>query len=67
MLLLADLLEFGPLFRRDLARVFERFDALRGEFLAVILHANRQQLTSKTVLVAILPIIISAVLDFPRL
>jgi hypothetical protein len=63
-LLLADLLKFGSLFRRDLACVFERFDALRRELLTVILHANRQQLASESVLVAVLAIIISAVLAF---
>ena len=63
-LLLADLLEFGFLFRSDLACVFECFDALRGELLAVVPHANPQQLTSESVLSAILPIILSAVLLF---
>ena len=62
--LLADLLEVGFLFGSDLACVFQCFDALWGEFLAVVLHAKRQQLTSESVLIAILPIIISAVLAF---
>jgi hypothetical protein len=38
---LADLLEFGFLFRSDLACVFECLDALRGELLAVVPHAKR--------------------------
>ena len=63
-LLLADLLQVRFLLRGDLAGVFERFDALGGEFLAVVLHAKRQKLASKSVLIAILPIIISAVLAF---
>ena len=62
--LLADLLEFGLLFRSDLACVFECLDALRGQFFAVIPHAKCQQLTSKSVLVAVLPIFISTILGF---
>ena len=38
--LLAYLLEVGLLFRSNLAGVFECFDALWREFLAVILHAK---------------------------
>ena len=48
---LANFFEFGFLFRSDLTSIFKCFDALRGEFLAVVLHTQGQQLTSESVLV----------------
>src|SRR5262245_12208057 len=62
---LAAFLKFYFFCRSDLTGVFQRFDALGGEFLAVLPHAKCQQFASEPVLITVLPIIIRAVLFFP--